>query len=143
MYGPGQWEHQQPVGSGSDGVATNVKCYGTQTGSVVLSVSGGTPPIGYQWSNGATTKDLVNVGAGVYTVTVRDANGCQSVSSYTISQPTEIAAVFQPTLPTCSNLTGGSVRLVSISGGTAPYSYTWSTGSTASSISGLSGAPIC
>ncbi|WP_460956908.1 hypothetical protein, partial [Spirosoma litoris] len=121
------------------GVVTNVKCFGTQTGSVVLSVTGGTPPIGYQWSNGSTSKDLTNVGAGVYTVTARDANGCMAVQSFTVVQPTEIAAVFQPTQPTCTSLNGGSVSLVSISGGTAPYSYTWSTGSTASSISNLSG----
>ncbi|WP_170061095.1 T9SS type B sorting domain-containing protein [Spirosoma aerolatum] len=121
------------------GSVTNVSCYGTQTGGVVLSVTGGTPPIGYVWSNGATTKDLSNVGAGVYTVTARDANGCVAIQSFTISQPTEIAAVFQPTQPTCTSLTGGSVRLIGISGGTTPYSYTWSNGSTASSLSGLSG----
>ncbi|WP_293685011.1 SdrD B-like domain-containing protein, partial [Spirosoma sp. 48-14] len=121
------------------GVPTNVKCYGTQTGGVVLSVTGGTPPIGYQWSNGATTKDLSNVGAGVYTVTARDANGCVAVQSFTITQPTEIAAVFQPTYPTCTNPSGGSLSLVSISGGTSPYSYTWSTGAMTASINGLSG----
>ncbi|WP_298608383.1 gliding motility-associated C-terminal domain-containing protein, partial [uncultured Spirosoma sp.] len=121
------------------GVPTNVKCYGTQTGGVVLTVTGGTPPIGYVWSNGSTSKDLSNVGAGVYTVTARDANGCVAIQSFTITQPTEIAAVFQPTQPTCTSLTGGSVRLIGISGGTTPYSYTWSNGSTASSISGLSG----
>ncbi|WP_293689915.1 SprB repeat-containing protein, partial [Spirosoma sp. 48-14] len=121
------------------GVPTNVKCYGTQTGGVVLTVTGGTPPIGYVWSNGSTSKDLSNVGAGVYTVTARDANGCVAIQSFTISQPTEIVAVFQASYPTCTNLTGGSVNLVSISGGTTPYSYTWSNGSTASSISGLSG----
>ncbi|WP_211221716.1 gliding motility-associated C-terminal domain-containing protein [Spirosoma panaciterrae] len=62
-----------------------------------------------------------------------------AVQSFTISQPSEIAAVFQPTQPTCTSVNGGSVSLVSISGGTSPYSYTWSNGSTAASINNLSG----
>ncbi|WP_158552494.1 hypothetical protein [Spirosoma telluris] len=80
------------------------------------------------------------MGAGVYTVTVRDANGCQSVQSFTITQPAEIVATLRPTNATCS--TPGSISLVSVTGGNAPYTYSWSPGgSTATSLSGLSGVP--
>ncbi|RAI73778.1 hypothetical protein HMF3257_04020 [Spirosoma telluris] len=120
------------------GTVTNVLCSGSTSGSVVLTVTGGTPPISYQWSNGSTSQNLSGVGAGVYTVTVRDANGCQSVQSFTITQPAEIVATLRPTNATCS--TPGSISLVSVTGGNAPYTYSWSPGgSTATSLSGLSG----
>lgn len=43
-------------------------------GEITLETSGGIPPLTYSWSNGATTKDLTGLTAGVYTVTVSDAN---------------------------------------------------------------------
>jgi len=45
-------------------------------GSVEVEVTGGTPLYSYAWSNGMTTEDLYDLGAGVYQLTVTDANGC-------------------------------------------------------------------
>ena len=47
-------------------------------------MSGGTAPYVFLWSNGATTEDLFNLSAGTYTVTVTDANGCTSDTSFTV-----------------------------------------------------------
>jgi gliding motility-associated-like protein len=54
-------------------------------GSVVIQVSGGTPPYSYLWSNGAVTDTLIGVSAGNYSVTVTDQNGCQTSGTYQVN----------------------------------------------------------
>lgn len=63
---------------------TNETLPGAANGSVILSVSGGTPGYRYIWSNGATTRDIFGLIAGTYTVTVTDNNNCTAVTSATV-----------------------------------------------------------
>ncbi len=60
------------------------QAFGTNNGSINLSVSGGTPGYQYKWSNGAAIEDLQNLGPGTYIVTVTDAKGCTEIGSYRI-----------------------------------------------------------
>src|SRR5678815_3168209 len=53
-------------------------------GSITLAISGGAAPYTYSWSNGATTKDITNLAAGSYSVTVTDANGCTQNGTFTV-----------------------------------------------------------
>ena len=50
-------------------------------GSIDLDVAFGIPPYSFNWSNGASTEDLTNLAAGLYNVTVTDANGCEASGS--------------------------------------------------------------
>lgn len=108
----------------------NVACFGGSTGSIDLSVSGGTPGYTYNWSNGAMTQDISSLAAGTYTVTVTDANGCTATLSRTITQPPALTLSVLKTDPTCPP--GGNPPLnadgtidLTVSGGTGPYTYDW------------------
>lgn len=125
--------------------ATNVACFGDSTGSVTgLNPTGGTPPYTYLWSNGATTQDALNLPAGTYNGTITDANGCtlSSPTGFTITQPAaalNLAGFPTVTDVTCFGAGDGAVSDLNPTGGTAPYTFLWSTGATTAGLSGLDG----
>ena len=109
-------------------VHTNVSCFGGANGTVNLTVSGGTAPYTYSWSNGSPTEDLNGLSAGAFTVTVTDANGCTTQLSVTITQPSNPLTLSQQTSNVlCNGGATGSID-VTVSGGTPNYQYTWSNG---------------
>ncbi|MFN0175265.1 MAG: T9SS type A sorting domain-containing protein [Saprospiraceae bacterium] len=103
----------------------NVLCSGASTGSIDLTPSGGTSPYTYSWTGGVTTQDRSGLAAGIYTVTVTDANGCTKTISATITQPTALALSSTVIHPTNCFVANGSIDLTP-SGGTPGYSYDWS-----------------
>ena len=120
----------------SAGSVTNVSCFGGNDGALTVSVSGGTTPHSYLWNTGGTTSSLSGLTAGTYRVTVTDADACTQSLSVNITQPGVLVATVGTTNVTTCGVSDGSIS-VSISGGTAPYSYLWNTGGTTSSLSGL------
>jgi hypothetical protein len=117
---------------------TNVLCNGNATGSATITVTGGTAGYTYLWSTGATTSVIASQTAGVKTATVTDANGCTSIKSVSISQPTSALATSTAITNVLCN--GGSTGSATITatGGTSAYSYLWSTGATTSVITSQS-----
>ena len=116
-------------------VPTGARCAGG-TGSVALTASGGTAPLAYLWSNGATTQNLSGVSAGTYSVTVTDANGCTATATATVNEPTQLRATATATAASCAGGATGSVALA-VSGGTAPSTYQWSNGAMTQNLSGV------
>ncbi|NTW31679.1 MAG: hypothetical protein HGB12_03485 [Bacteroidetes bacterium] len=107
---------------------TNILCYGNNTGTVDLTVTGGTVSYSYNWSNGSTTQDLTNVPANTYSVTVTDANNCITTTSIALTQPASpLAASISGTDVLCFGNSTGAANLT-VSGGTSGYSYNWSNG---------------
>lgn len=117
-------------------LATAASCYGSATGSVTLTVSGGTGTLTYLWSNSSTDQDLTNVPAGYYSVTVTDANGCTTQTGATVTQPAAITVSGAVTNVVCHGDATGAIN-INVSGGTGAYSYSWSNGATTQNISGL------
>ena len=127
----------QPSKLDISGVVTDVTCHGYDNGSIDITVTGGTSPYDYSWSNGATTQDISGLSAGEYTVTVTDDAGCEKTKKYTVSQPSKLDISGVVTDVTCHGYDNGSID-ITVTGGTSPYDYSWSNGATTQDISGLS-----
>lgn len=110
-------------------------CQGSANGALDLSVTGGTAPYTYNWDGGfgsfsSTDEDLTGLLAGVYNITVTDANGCTAQHAYNVGQPDlfTISAVLSA-MPagyqvSCHGASDGAID-ATVTGGTAPYSYFW------------------
>jgi gliding motility-associated-like protein len=117
---------------------TNVACHGGNDGDVLLtSISGGTGPYSFVWSNGALTNNLTNVSAGTYTLVITDAASCTYNSSYTITEPNAIIITSTQTNPLCNGGNDGSITLSTVSGGIGPYSFLWSNGAITQNVTNL------
>ncbi|HOH84179.1 MAG TPA: PKD domain-containing protein, partial [Bacteroidales bacterium] len=77
-------------------VITNVSVSGGSDGAIVLTVSGGTPPYNFAWSNGATTQNLTNIPAGTYTVHITSSNPACPGATYTfqVLQPNTLCQAY-------------------------------------------------
>lgn len=69
---------------------TNITCNAANNGALDVSISGGTAPFTYSWSNGATTEDLTGLAPGEYTLNVSDVNACATQAVFRFSQPRAI-----------------------------------------------------
>ncbi|MCJ8166670.1 Ig-like domain-containing protein [Pontibacter sp. E15-1] len=116
---------------------TNVSCNGGSNGSATVTPSQGTAPHTYSWSpSGGTSATATGLAAGVYTVTVRDANALTTTANATITQPTALTTTASQANVSCNGGADGSAT-VNVTGGTAPYTYSWSNEATTASITAL------
>ncbi|MBZ4037609.1 T9SS type A sorting domain-containing protein [Flavobacterium sp. 17A] len=123
----------------SFGSQNNVSCNQGANGTATVKVIGGTGAYTYSWAPyGGTNATATGLSAGTYTVTVKDANLCQTTQDFTITQPTALVASFgSQTNVSCNGGTNGSAT-VNVTGGTSAYTYSWAPmGGTAATASGL------
>ena len=115
--------------NGPQGLTTNTPsvvdaiCYQSPTGSIDVNPVGGTPPYNYLWSDSQTAKTATNLVAGTYTVTITDANGCNTTVSGDVKEPNELVIDSLVATPIkCANDINGTITAYA-SGGTQPYNY--------------------
>jgi large repetitive protein len=109
---------------------TNVNCFAGNTGTILIGGAGGVGPYTYKWVSNPvgssipfqTSNSFINLLAGCYVATIRDANGCEGTLPFCITQPTQVTYTVTPTNVTCNGLCDGQISF-SASGGTSPYSY--------------------
>jgi len=134
-----------PVKSVSADGNFNLNCFGSSTGSIGITVSGGS--IGnymYDWStsNGSGInigqKDQNSLSAGTYHLVVTDLNNCVASTDITLIQPPDFVLQLTKINITCKSpgFNNGSIDLT-VSGGIAPYTYLWSNGAVTQDLSGL------
>lgn len=112
----------------------NVSCNGSTDGNIDATIVGGIAPYSYAWSNGTTTQDLANIGAGIYTLTVTDGVGSTKSKSITLFEADLIEAFLNTSLYdggyhiSKMGFNDGSIT-TEVKGGAPPYKYLWNTGS--------------
>ncbi|OFY71030.1 MAG: hypothetical protein A3G23_13030 [Bacteroidetes bacterium RIFCSPLOWO2_12_FULL_37_12] len=107
------------------GFSNDTYCKGVATGSIDLSVTQGTSPYAYSWSNDIKIEDPVNISSGLYIVTVTDAKGCKELSAFTVNETFQLSLSTVISNASC-NVSNGSIT-VNPSGVPEGFSYSWNT----------------
>jgi len=115
----------------------NVTCNGEANGSILLNVVGGIEPYEYGWNNESEEDNLEDLFADIYTVTITDANECTEEKTIEISEPPILEITTEASMVNCAGGADASINTFP-TGGTAPYSIIWNTGSDSENLDSLS-----
>ena len=110
-------------------------CLGND-GSIDITVTGGNTPYTYFWSNSDTIQDISNLSSGIYSLNITDNNGCLDSITIIITEPPSVNINYSYTNPTCIGYNNGTIDL-SLSSGTSPFIFNWSTSDTTEDITNL------
>ncbi|HRG87971.1 MAG TPA: gliding motility-associated C-terminal domain-containing protein, partial [Chitinophagales bacterium] len=115
----------EPTAIAATEAHNDVLCYGGADGRATITASQGTAPLTYLWNDGDTSSIRNGLTAATYTITVTDANYCSVSLTSVVGQPAAIAVTTAHTDVSCMGYADGTAT-VDATGGTPPYSYTWS-----------------
>mgnify|MGYP000518920579 CR=1 FL=1 len=121
----------------------DVSCKGLQNGAIYVDVTGGNGGYTYAWNGTVSSgEDLMNVSAGTYTLIVIDSKGCTDSLEVTVTEPDSLIATYVLSQyvggnnVSCNGAADGSFD-ISLTGGTLPYEFAWSTSDTTEDLSVL------
>ncbi|HIA06202.1 MAG TPA: hypothetical protein EYN71_05790, partial [Flavobacteriales bacterium] len=126
----------QPDSMVSSITVQGTSCSSGTDGAADMTITGGTSPFTFLWSNGAVTEDIAGVLAGTYSVTITDSCGTVINDSAIVDEPAVLTTTITGTDVSCNGSGDGSA-VTTVSGGTAPYLYSWNNGQTNSAAIGL------
>lgn len=121
----------QPIeGLGATAIVAHASCFNSFTGSIDITVWGGSPPYAYSWDSGQNTQDISNISSGSYNLTITDSKGCTLLLSYIITQPTQLTGSFSLIDSVkCFGEATGNLTYAPV-GGTGPYTFSWQNSTT-------------
>ncbi len=130
---------EEPLPFTPNATATDLTDNNANDGTASATPIGGTAPYTFLWSNGEVTATIAGLAPGDYTVVVTDANGCESEQTVTVNPfSCGLSATIILSNISCNGASDGQAT-ISLVGGTAPITYTWSNGETTALITDLSG----
>ncbi|SCX98270.1 gliding motility-associated C-terminal domain-containing protein [Nonlabens sp. Hel1_33_55] len=119
---------------------SNISCFGANDGSIQLNLVGGVDPVTLTWSDGSTQGTTRNnLGPGTYTATITESSdrSCVITETFTITEPQEISLDSNVTnVLDCNQPNSGAIDLL-VSGGSGPFTYSWSNGETTEDLSNI------
>ncbi len=131
----------QPAVLDITAVGTNITCFGLCNGTGVSTYTGGTGTYQFLWTPSLITSSTASsLCPGVHQVKITDANGCKDSTTITLTEPNQlIASIISTTPSNCLQSNGGACSAVT--GGVAPFSYSWSNSQTSSCLTSVPGNP--
>lgn len=120
----------------NNAITAQVSCNNVADGFISLTTSGGKAPYTYLWNTGQSTATITNLTSGIYQVSIKDSYQCEQTESYTITEPSILQINTTSTNETYLQAKNGTANSI-VSGGSSPYTYSWSNGLNTASISNL------
>ncbi|TAK42129.1 MAG: hypothetical protein EPO28_07630 [Saprospiraceae bacterium] len=118
--------------------AQNPACYGINNGWLDAAATGGNGGYQFVWNTGAQTEDLTGLGPGAYFAAVTDAIGCTAISdTFALTAPSVLTVQVNKTDPACVGIENGAISVSVASGGTPPFTFSWSTDESGTSLANL------
>ena len=114
-----------------EGTIQHITCNGMANGAIDITIIDGTPDFIFEWDNGMTTEDISGLTPGTYRLKITNGEGCSVWGSYTVEQSPALEVNLEVTQPAPDQ--EGEIDLT-VTGGTAPYTYTWNNGETSEDL---------